>query len=302
MIGTRTLVALILPLASLAFAAAVNAQSPLPALRLWEGAAPGAQGDGPADIPDLTPYLPAPEAATGAAVVVLPGGGYGGLAPHEGADYALFLQQHGIAAFVVKYRLGSRGYRHPCMLNDAARALRIVRARAAEWKIDPARIGIMGSSAGGHLASTLLTHWDAGRADAADPVDRLSSRPDFGILCYAVISMQTNTTHMGSRGNLLGENPDPALADSLSNELQVRADTPPCFIWHLYGDTAVKVENSLLFASALSRSKVPFSLHVYEGTRHGTGLGDKAPFAHTHPWAGELLFWLKERKILPAAP
>src|SRR5262245_28349209 len=149
--------------------------APLP---LWPEGAPGALGKEDKDVPSITPYSPEPDKATGAALVVCPGGGYGGLAPHEGRDYALWLNGHGVAVFVLKYRLGSGGYRHPAMLSDAARALRLVRAKAADWKIDPHRVGIMGSSAGGHLASTLLTHFDSGNPAAEDPIERQSSRPD----------------------------------------------------------------------------------------------------------------------------
>src|SRR6266850_6305515 len=155
------------------------------AFPLWPDGAPGALGKEDRDIPTLTPFLPDPANATGAAMVICPGGGYGGLAPYEGADYARFLNEQGIAGFVLKYRLGSGGYHHPIMLQDAARAVRTVRARAGEWKLDPKRVGIMGSSAGGHLTSTLLTHFDAGKADSQDSVERQSSRPDIGILCYA---------------------------------------------------------------------------------------------------------------------
>jgi acetyl esterase/lipase len=192
---------------------------------------------------------------------------------------------------VLKYRLGSHGYRHPRMLEDAARAVRWVRSRASEWGVASHRIGIMGSSAGGHLASTLLTHHDAGNAGAEDSVDRISSRPDFGILCYAVITMG-EFTHQGSRRNLLGDPADPALVALLSNETQVRSDTPPTFVWHTVEDTAVPVENSLQFAAALRRAGVPFALHVYERGRHGIGL------ANGHAWTRELAFWLQERGYL----
>ena len=228
---------------------------------LWPEGAPGALGKEDKDIPTLTPYLPDPAKATGAAIVICPGGGYGGLAPHEGVQYARFLNEYGIAGFVLKYRLGSSGYRHPAMLQDAARAVRLVRARAGEWKVDPKRVGIMGSSAGGHLASTLLTHFDAGQADATDPIERQSSRPDLGILCYAVISLG-EFGHRGSMHNLLGPDPSPELVRLLSNELQVTKETPPCFIWHTYEDSAVPVENSLQFAEALRKAGVPYDLHI----------------------------------------
>jgi len=178
------------------------------------------------------------------------------------------------------------------MLNDAARAMRLTRSQAAAWKIDTKRVGIMGSSAGGHLASTLLTHSDAGKADATDPVERLSSRPDLGILCYAVISMGPNT-HNGSRKNLLGENPPPELVERLSNEKQVTRKTPPCFIWHTWEDSAVKVENSLDFAAALRKNNVPFDLHIYQNGGHGMGLGGGRAGGERHPWAADCLFWLK---------
>lgn len=226
-------------------------------------------------------------------MVICPGGGYGGLAPHEGHDYALWLNQHGVSAFVLKYRLGSAGYRHPRMLEDAARAVRLVRAQAAQWSIDKKRVGIMGSSAGGHLASTLLTHFDAGQPDAADPIERESSRPDLGILCYPVITMG-RFTHAGSKRNLLGENPAPELVELLSNELQVTAQTPPTFLWHTVEDGGVPVENSLEFAAACRKAGVPFALHLFERGRHGLGLADKPPFNHPHPWATACVFWLRE--------
>ena len=257
-------------------------------ISIWPEGAPGAMGTEEKDVPTLTPYVPEPSLASGAAIVICPGGGYGMLAKHEGEDYALWLNQHGIAGYVLKYRLGSNGYRHPAMLQDAARAVRLVRFKAKDWKLDPNRIGIMGSSAGGHLASTLLTHFDGGKPDAEDPIERQSSRPDLGILCYAVITMG-ETTHGGSRQNLLGANPSPELVLQLSNEKQVTPQTPPCFIWHTYEDNAVKVENSLDFAAALRRAGVPFDLHIYEKGKHGIGL------AGGHAWTQDCLFWLKER-------
>ena len=278
----------------LAMSAAVVVAENKPAFKLWPEGAPGALGAADKDTPTLTPYLPDEGQATGAAMVICPGGGYGMLARHEGRDYALFLNQHGVTAFVLKYRLGSGGYRHPCMLQDAARAVRTVRARADEWKVDPKRVGIMGSSAGGHLASTLLTHFGAGQPEATDLVERQSSRPDCGVLCYAVITMSGNT-HGGSRDNLLGKDPAPELIKLLSNEQQVTPQTPPCFIWHTWADSGVKVENSLDFAAALRRNGVPFDLHIYEKGGHGMGLADGPPFAHAHPWAQDLVFWLKGR-------
>ncbi len=257
---------------------------------LWPDGAPGALGSKETDRPTLTPYVVDRPSSKTAAIVICPGGGYGGLARHEGHDYAKWLNDAGISAFVLKYRLGSKGYRHPAMLQDAARALRTVRARAGEWNVDANRIGIMGSSAGGHLASTLLTHHDPGDKNTSDPIDRVSSRPTLGILCYPVISMGP-ITHQGSKRNLLGKNPDPKLAWNLSNELQVTPETPPCFIWHTYEDKAVIVENSLEFAKSLRRAGVPFDLHIYQNGRHGIGL------ANGHAWTKDCLFWLKEQQF-----
>jgi acetyl esterase/lipase len=260
---------------------------------LWTNGAPGALGTSDKDIPTLTVYLPASDKANGTAMVICPGGGYGTLAQHEGRDYARFLNEHGITGFVLKYRLGSAGYRHPAMLHDAARAVRSVRARASEWNLNPQQIGIMGSSAGGHLASTLLTHFDAGHPGDTDPIERESSRPNLGILCYAVITMG-EFTHQGSKANLLGKDPSPELVRDLSNELQVTKDTPPTFLWHTAEDNAVPVENSLQFAAALRKAGVPFDLHIYQKGPHGIGLGthDWDP-DHRHPWTQDCIFWLK---------
>ena len=269
------------------------APPPKEAFPLWPGGAPGALGTADKDIPTLTAFLP--ERPNGAAIVVLPGGGYGGLAAHEGPDYAKWLNELGVTAFVLKYRLGSGGYRHPIELGDAARAVRLVRHNAGEWGLDPKRVGIIGSSAGGHLASTLLTHFDGGTPTAADPIERQSSRPDLGILCYPVITMGEKT-HQGSKNNLLGPNPSPDLVKLLSNELQVTKETPPTFLFHTVEDTAVPVENSLLFADALARNKVPFALHIYPKGVHGIGLGTRQwdPAAR-HPWVRECELWLKEQ-------
>lgn len=299
---------LLLFCASLCWVATCHADQPAPALPspttalspsetlLWPAGAPGALGERPEDRPTLTAFLPDTAQRNGASLLILPGGGYGNLAAHEGAGYAEWFAAHGITCYVLKYRLGSAGYRHPAMWHDAARALRTLRAWARRDGLDPARIGVIGSSAGGHLASTLVTHFDAGQPDAVDPIERESSRPDLGILCYPVISL-LDYAHKGSRKNLLGDDPDPALVQSLSNELQVTAQTPPCFLWHTAEDKSVPVENSLLFAAALRRAGVPFSLHVYETGVHGLGLG--RPGKPAPPWGEQCVYWLKERKFIP---
>ena len=265
--------------------------------KLWPAGAPGAKGDTENDTPTLAISLPPADKATGAAVVVCPGGGYGGLAMgYEGLDIGQWLNSHGIAAFVLKYRHKGSGYQHPSPLDDAQRAIRTARARAAEFNIDAQRIGILGFSAGGHLASTAGTHYDAGQADSADPIMKVSSRPNFLILCYPVISFTAPQTHTGSRKNLLGENPDPKLVESLSNELQVTSDTPPAFLWHTDADSGVPPENSVLFYLALRKAKVPAELHVFEKGRHGLGLAKDTPGAAT--WPALCIDWLRGRGLL----
>ena len=291
MISTRQvlLAALLLLLPSLA-----QAIMPLHPIPLWPGAAPGALGTADKDIPTLTAFLPDPAKASGAAFLVCPGGGYSMLADHEGTDYARWLADHGIAALVLKYRLGSSGYHHPVMLEDVTRAMRLTRSKAEEWKIDPKRIGVIGSSAGGHLAATLLTHFDQGNVGNPDSVEHFSSRPDLGVLCYPVITM-TAATHGGSRDNLLGPNPSPQFLDELSAEKQVKPDTAPCFVWTTFGDTVVNPENSLLFASALQAKHIPYELHIYEKLDHGMGLGHGEAPGSYHRWTSDLLAWLGER-------
>ncbi len=289
----KMLLASTLLLSSLALAQA-QMQTAIP---LWPDGAPGALGHSANDIPTLTPYLPPTKIATGTAMVICPGGGYQYLEPREGRDYALWLNQHGLACFVLKYRLGNHGYHYPAEFQDVTRAMRWVRAHAADYKIDPDRIGIMGSSAGGHLASMALTHFDFGDTNSTDPIERQSSRPDLGILCYPVITMG-ELTHHGSYINLLGPNPSPELVQQLSSELQVRTNTPPCFIWCTWRDETVPMENTLMFAVALRKNHVPFDLHVYENGHHGLGLADKPPFAHPHPWANDCLYWLNQHKFI----
>jgi acetyl esterase/lipase len=285
---------LIAPLLSLAMSTCASCEE----IVLWPDGAPGALGSADKDIPTLTPYLADPAKASGPALLIFPGGGYATLAAHEGAGFAEFFRQLGINCFVLKYRLGSGGYRHPRMLEDASRAVRLVRARAAEWKIDPHQVGIIGSSAGGHLASTLATHFDAGKPDASDPIEREGSRPDYVILCYPVITMGENT-HAGSRMKLLGENPSQELINELSNEKRVTKDTPPCFVWHTWEDKTVKVENSLAFAEALQRAGVPYDLHIYEKGGHGMGLGRGAAADEKyHAWTRDVVFWLRKRGIV----
>ena len=274
------------------------AADPLPSIPLYPNAASDfdAKGTTEKDIPTLTAYLPEGAKQPTTAILICPGGGYGALAAHEGAGYAEWLAKNGIAGVVLKYRLGSAGYRYPTMINDAARGMRLLRSKAKEWNIDPKLCGVMGSSAGGHLASTLLTHYDTGKADDKDPIRQQSCRPDFGILCYAVITMGENT-HAGSRKNLLGDNPSPEFIELLSNEKRVTKDTPPCFIWHTWEDSGVKVENSLEFAAALRRSGVPFDLHIYQKGPHGIGLSigkNGAAPGEVHPWAKDLLVWLRQ--------
>jgi acetyl esterase/lipase len=226
---------------------------------------------------------------SGAAIIVCPGGGYTHLADHEGGPVAEWLNSLGVTAFVLKYRLGPR-YHHPAPMQDAARAIRIVRARAVEWRLDPQRIGILGFSAGGHVASTAGTHFDSGKPDASDATERVSSRPNLMILIYPVITMREKT-HAGSKANLLGAAPAPELIALLSNDEQVTKETPPAFLVHTMTDSAVPVENSLLFITALRKAGVPFEFHLYERGPHGFGLGQKDPILAT--WPDRCADWLR---------
>lgn len=269
---------------SIAFLLAASAAAQHTTDLLWPSGATGAKGDTDADKPSLTHYLPAKEKAVGTAVIVCPGGGYGALAmDHEGRQIAEWLNGQGIAAFILKYRLGPR-YRHPSMINDAHQAIRMVRQRAASFGVAPDRIGIWGFSAGGHLAATAATHFDS------------ETRPDFAILAYPVISFTTDYVHKGSRRNLLGEDPDPKLVENLSNELQVTERTPPVFLFHTNEDTGVPPENSVLFYMALRKAKVPAEMHIFEPGRHGVGLAQQHPTLNQ--WPTLLAAWFKTRGLV----
>jgi acetyl esterase/lipase len=270
--------------------------NPIPVeFTLWDKGAPGALGDADADRPTLTVYR-ASRNAVGTGIIVAPGGSYGALAAdHEGRQVASLFNAMGITAFVLKYRLGPR-YHHPVELGDAQRAIRTVRSRAEEFGVAADRIGMMGFSAGGHLTATAGTHFDAGKPDAPDPIDRASSRPDFLILAYPVISFDPAIAHAGSVRNLLGDNPDPRLIEDLSNDRRVGPDTPPSFLFHTTADAGVPAENSVRFYLALRKAKVPAEMHIFENGPHGVGLalGDPA----LSVWPTLLANWLRGRGLL----
>jgi len=255
---------------------------------LWPNGAPGARGDGPEDRPRLTPFLhddgrPRP------CVIVFPGGGYHTRADHERDPIAKWLNTLGLNAFVLDYRVAP--YRHPIPLGDAGRAIRLVRHRAAEWRIDAGRVGILGFSAGGHLAASASTIFDEGDDGASDPVERLSSRPDLTVLCYAVISF-TRFAPSGCVTNLLGEAPADDALSALSLETRVSPRTPPTFIWHTVADQLVPVGHALLYARALADNGVPFSLHVFPQGLHGLGLAAGSPTVGA--WKGLCARWLED--------
>ena len=276
--------------------APVDAQTIVP---LWDGPAPQSHGTAENDIPSLTVFLPANTTAPTPAIVICPGGGYAHLAfDYEGTNVAKYFQAHGVVGCVLRYRLPINGYRHPVPLLDVQRALRLVRSHAADWKINPAKVGIMGFSAGGHLAATADTHFDAGVDTAKDPVERLSCRPDFAILVYAVVSMKPGLTHMGSHDNLLGKNPDPATELNLSNETQVTPQTPPTVLVHGIDDKTVKVENSREMDAALQKAGVPSALQEYPHGPHGFGYGH-VPDNSPPGWLDKAYGWVKAQGFLP---
>jgi acetyl esterase/lipase len=273
----------------------VRAAGPEPVL-LWPNGAPGAVGTEDLDKPEVRVYLPPKEKANGAAIVICPGGGYGVLATdHEGHQVAKWANSIGVAGFVVKYRLAPR-YRHPAPLQDAQRAIRFVRANVEKFGVAPNRVGIMGFSAGGHLASTVATHFDASDAKSDDPVARQSSRPDFAVLCYPVVSFTEKFGHAGSARNLLGDSATPELLENLSNDKQVTSETPPTFLFHTGEDSGVLVENSLAFYAACRKAQVPAELHVYQNGPHGVGLAPADPAVYG--WKDRLADWLQANGFL----
>ncbi len=257
-------------------------------IALWPEGAPHAKGDSPEDRPSLTPY-PVESAHPTGAVVICPGGGYQVRASHEGEPVARWLNGIGITAFVLHYRVAP--YRHPCPLLDAQRAIRYVRFHAKRWNVDPHKIGILGFSAGGHLASVASTHFDGGIGGAEDPIDRESCRPDLTVLCYPVITFGEHRHH-GSMVNLIGEIADETMRRSLSSELQVGPGTPPAFLWHTADDSGVPAENSMLYAGALSRHRIPYELHIFPHGKHGLGLAEHDP--HVGQWTRLCGQWLKK--------
>lgn len=264
---------------------------------LWPGGAPGALGHGEADKPRYYPFLPK-QRSTSTSVLVIPGGGYQMVAMgHEGFQIAGWLNAQGIAAFVLDYRVAP--YQYPAEIEDGERAMRLIRSHASEYGIDPDRIGVWGSSAGGHLASTIGTHCDADTVPLKHPdaVDQLSCRPAFMVLAYPVIGMEPPVTHMGSRENLLGPNPNPALAHNLSNQFAVTDRTPGTFIFATSYDPVVPVQNSLDFYRALIAHHIPAELHLYDYSNHGCGLcGSILPLS---TWPMLLRNWLVQRGWVP---
>ncbi len=266
---------------------------------LWPDGAPNAVGDEDLDKPRITIFEPEKGAATGAGIIILPGGGYSKLAMgHEGMEVVAWLNAHGITAFLLQYRHGPR-YLHPAALDDAKRAVAIVRSRAASWGVDPKRIGMLGFSAGGHLAASAAIYAGRGNPVARDPLARVSTKPDFLLLIYPMISLIRPNAHRGTLVNLLGEHPTMEDREMLSVDLHVDRHTPPTFLVHTTVDRSVSAENSVLFYLALLKNKVPAELHIYEHGKHGRGLG-KPELAYS-TWPELCLRWLRARDVLPGA-
>jgi acetyl esterase/lipase len=271
------------------------------AIPLWTGSAPGALGDTEVDKPLLYAFMPQ-KRSTSAAILVIPGGGYAHVAiGHEGFQIAQWLNAQGMPAFVLDYRVAP--YHYPVEIDDGRRAMRLIRAHASEYGIDPKRLGVWGFSAGGHLASSLGTHCSMDEpaandaSTAGDPIDRLSCRPDFMVLSYPVISMTLPEAHAGSRMNLLGPEVDPQLEKEYSNQLAVTAQTPPTFLFATTKDPTVPVENSLDFYRALERAGIPAEIHIYDYANHGCGLcGSIIPLS---TWPGLLRNWMLQHALLP---
>ena len=263
--------------------------------RLWEDAVPGALGTEPEDTPTITIYPAKPGSSQGAgpqpAIVILPGGGYRFLAQHEGPAYAEWLSENGFTCFLVQYRLASDDYRWPAMLWDAARAMRWTRCHAAEYQVDPQRIGMIGSSAGAHLLASLATHFDDGDPQAADPVERFSSRPSLGVLCYGVFSTDLLGCDSDFVARLVGPDATPEQINAFSPVKSVTANTPPCFLMHTVEDEKVNVMQSLVFAEALHQHGVRFEVHIYEKGAHGIAVKKQ------HPWPAECIRWLNEQLL-----
>jgi acetyl esterase/lipase len=290
-----------LALAASIFLIGANCMAAEPtSIPLWTDGAPGTPATKPEDEPTLTLTRPVKDVATRAAIIICPGGGYGGLSMEtEGSQVAKWLNSFGVTALVLRYRQHGTGHMYPVPIDDGQRAVRTARSWAAEWKLDPAMIGVLGFSAGGHLASTLGTHFDSGDVSADDPVERFGSRPDFLVLCYPVITMTASYMHKGSRDNLIGNNPDPDLARRMSSELQVTAQTPPTFIFQTDADNDVPAENSVAFYFALRKFGVPAELHVYQNGKHGIDLAKDVP--GTSDWPERCKEWMKVRGLLKAA-
>lgn len=282
---------LILGLVGTELQCAETLSSPGTRLPLWPSGAPGAKGNAPADIPTLAIHLPVKP--NGAGMLLIPGGSYEGIYEGQADPFARWLNDQGITAFVLRYRLGSAGYRYPSQLQDAVQAMRTIRANANRWGVMTNRIGAMGFSAGGHLVSTLIDRPEDGERDVSSAWAGWSSRPDVAVLCYPVISM-IQQPHRSSREHLIGTEPSEALVRLTSSEWQVHAGLPPCFVWHTAEDRLVPAIHSKLYVEALERSGVPYEFHLYQRGDHGTGL-----MGTDHPWRQDLLYWLKGQSFVP---